>query len=237
MKIKNCIKYILLPAVLIPFLALSSQAAVIAVNAGHQACPNHEKEALGPSSAVMKNKVSKGTCGIVTQTEEYELNLQNALLLREELEKRGHTVVMVRETNDVNISNRERAELALANGAELIINLHANAAGTKQPKDMHGVMTLCRSAKNPFNPKLYAAERRLAACVQNGICSATGAKSIGIIETDSITGINWSTVPSVVAEVGYMTNAEEDLKLSDERYRRRIARGIANGIENYLNAR
>ncbi len=234
---KNCVKSILFSAVLISVFAVSAHAAVIAVNAGHQAKANLEKEALGPSSDVMKYKVSGGTCGIATRIPEYELNLQNALRLKKELVKRGHRVIMIRERNDVNISNRERVLKALENGAELIINLHANAPAATQPKDTHGIMTLCRSSRNPFNAGLYGKEKKLALFIQSNLCKATGAKSIGVIEVDNMTGINWSTVPSVIVEVGYMTNADEDRRMADKSYQDRIACGIADGIEDYLSMR
>jgi len=157
-----------------------------------------------------------------------------AKLLEKELIKRGHKTVMIRKTNDVNISNKERVEKALENGSELIVNLHANAAGAKQPKDMQGIMTLCRSRNNPFNAALYPRERKLAETVQTSLCAATGAVDLGVIERDTMSSINWSSVPSVIIEVGYMTNAEEDLKLQQEEYRQKIITAIADGIEEFL---
>lgn len=215
-------------------LPCSSYAAVIAVNAGHQAKANLEKEALGPGSEILKYKVSGGTRGVVTNVPEYELNLQIAKLLEQKLQERGHTVVMIRESNDVNISNKERVEKAVENSCELIISLHANAPGAGQPKDMQGIMTLCRSRNNQFNATLYPSERKLAEAVQASLCAATGAVNLGVIETDRMSGINWSPVPSVIIEVGYMTNAEEDLKLQQDEYRQKIVTAVADGIEEFL---
>ena len=236
MKIKACVKF-MLPVLLLVFCTAPCRAAVIAVNAGHQAKSDLEKEPIGPGSKILKYKVSCGPRGVASGMPEHELNLLNAVLLEKELAKRGHKVIMVRQSSDVNISNRERAAFALENGAELIINLHANARGARQPKDTHGAMTLCRSARNSFNPALYPKERKLAEAVQKGLCKATGAKNLGIVETDVMTGINWSSVPSVIVEVGYMTNETEDMLLQDEKYRAKAAFGIAEGIENYLRSR
>ena len=218
---------------LLIFTAISN-AAVIAVNAGHQRFADLEKEPVAPNSAVLKYKVSAGTCGIISKMPEYELNLQNALLLKQELVLRGHKVVMIRETNEVSISNKERVAFALENGAELIINLHANAPGKNQSKYIHGIMTLCRSANNTNSPSVYISERKLAELVQSSLCSETGAQNLGVRETDSMTGINWSSVPSIIVEVGYMTNIFEDIKLQEESYKRKIVCAIAEGIEKFL---
>ena len=47
---------------------------------------------------------------------------------------------------------------------------------------------------------------------------ATGAESDGIFRRDTYTGLNWSEVPSILVEMGFMTNEEEDYKLNDPAY-------------------
>ena len=56
----------------------------------------------------------------------------------------------------------------------------------------------------------------------------------GIQVNDTMTGINWSKIPVIILEMGFMTNESDDLKMSDPDFQDTMASGIADGIDAYF---
>ena len=199
---------------------------VIGIDPGHQAHGNSQKEAVAPGSREKKAKVSSGTDGVVTDIPEYITVLEISFQLRDALLAEGAEVYMTREEHDVDISNQERAKMMNDLGCDLVLRIHCDGADSSRANGIG----LYVNESFPISEASYAA----AEAILPRMCEATGAKERGIFESDSYTGLNWSEVPCILVECGFMSNPREDELLNTPEYQRLLARGMVEGICDYF---
>lgn len=208
-----------------------NRTQTVVLDPGHSAVVAEGTEPLGPGSTENKAADTSGTSGTASGLAEYELTLTVSRKLRDELQDRGYTVLMTRESNDVPVSCIERADVANNAEADAFVRIHANGS---EDSSVKGAMTICITPDNPFYPELYEQARALSDAIINNLSEATGCENDGVWETDSMSGNNWSQVPATIVEMGYMTNPEEDALMATDDYQNKIVRGIADGIDQYF---
>ena len=203
----------------------------IVIDPGHQTKGDTSKEPIGPGATETKYKVTTGATGTYTKQKESELVLKVSLKLEEELKKQGYKVIMTRTTNNVNISNSERAKIANDANADAFIRIHADSYDNSS---VNGISTLCQTSKNQYNGNLAEKSYKLSKALLDNMVQITGAKSRGVTRTDTMSGINWSKVPVSIIEMGFLSNEKEDKLLATSEYQEKIVAGIVSGISEFF---
>jgi len=207
-----------------------SRQSVVCIDPGHQARADSTPEPIGPGSTTVKPSVTGGATGTTTRVPESEIALQVSMNLKSELEARGIKVVMTRTTNDVNLSNSQRAQIANDAKADLFVRIH----GDGSPDSSSAGLSTLFPGKNKWTEPICADSKEAAGCIQSATVRSTGAVDRGIKARVDLSGFNWSKVPSVLVECGFLSNPVEDRLLASPHYQDKLASGIADGVVEYL---
>lgn len=155
-------------------------------------------------------------------TKEKDLALTIAQKLKRKLENIGYKVYMTRD-DDTYVELRSRAEIANNLGANAFLSIHINASTSQTPK---GVEMLYvpdgRDSKN------------FAQMLQTETVKATGAASIGLIQRPNLVVIRETKMAAVLAELGFLTNQNEERLMLDESYQDKLVQGMYNAITKYV---
>ena len=203
----------------------------IAIDPGHDSRANLGTEPIGPGSKRRKIKDGGGTRGVRTGTPEHVVNLSVGLRLRRLLTERGYCVTMTRErATGRSMGNVARARIANRAGAALFVRIHADGSENRSTR---GSSTLYPARRRGWTDDVLPASRTAAGLLQRELVRALGSADRGIVPRSDMTGFNWSDVPVVLVELGFLTNPSEDRLLARGAYRQRAAEGLARGIERF----
>lgn len=214
--------------------ASQSTGFTVVIDPGHQGSwvDMSAQEPVAPGSSETKAKATTGTQGTYSGVPEYEVNLQVSLALQKELTARGYRVIMTRTDNDTAISNKERAELATREGADITVRIHANGDSSSSAS---GALTMAPTSGNAYlEQNIVEKSNTLASCIINHYCAVTGLENLGILSADNMTGTNWSTVPVTILEMGFMSNQNDDLYITNSANHEAMVCSIADGIDEYF---
>lgn len=193
---------------------------VIVIDPGHQQDYDHDLEEIGAGTSAEKEKATPGAVGINSGIKEYDITLQYALLMKEYLEGCGAEVILTRDTNDVNLSNIDRAQIAIDNDADYFIRLHADAA---PDVDISGVKVYVPSTGD-YASSADSEGERLAETVADAI----GSTSLGVVQSNMYTGLNHAdSIKSYQLVIGYLSNPDDEKLLGAEGTAYKTAAAVA----------
>lgn len=173
-----------------------------------------------------------GTSGKASGISESELNLAYAKTLKQMCEQFGIAVVMTREDMnglyDENASNKKKSEMEKRkqiinnSGADIMVSIHMNAFP----------LPSCSGAQ-VFYAKGSQEGENLARSITLSICqSFDNARDYPTVGDYFV--LNYSNMPSVLIECGFLSNIEEEANLQKEEYRQSFCYAIMAGILSYF---
>ncbi len=205
---------------------VETKAHVIVIDPGHGPWVNLDMEPIAPGSEVMKRKYGVGTTGVVTGTLEREINLNVSLMLRDLLEADGFRVIMTRTDHETISSNIDRANLANDNNADMMLRIHSDSF---KDSNVHGASMLVPGSVG-YAVDIVDISRIYGEIILKTLTEEIGMKNRGVITRTDQTGFNWSKVPIMTVELGFLSNPDEDRLLSSSDYQTKLAHALYKGI-------
>lgn len=188
------------------------------------------------TNAVIQNSDNKKTLIVIdaghggkdpgavgSKAQEKDLTLRASKLLQSELEKQGFRVYMTRSTDEY-VGLYDRPAIANDLGATLFVSIHINAFTNDSAS---GVEVL-------YGNESMSSDKGLAQMIQSQLIKSLGAVDRGIGHLPRLVVLKETTMPSVLCELGFITNAVEQDKLISEEYLKKAAQAMATGIVNFL---
>lgn len=191
---------------------------------------------------------------------EAELVLDIALRLEKLLLKQRATEVILTRRSDAYVPLEDRTAMANREGADLFLSIHANASANMKTR---GVETYFLNLATTADAEAVAARensasarrmsdlpeiikaitlnnkrdesRDFAALVQRSLFQqlrATGMRNLGVKQAPFVVLIG-AEMPSILAEIAFVSNRQDQQLLKKGSYRQRIAEALLAGIARY----
>ncbi|MEH2219464.1 MAG: N-acetylmuramoyl-L-alanine amidase [Nostoc sp.] len=154
---------------------------------------------------------------------EKDVNLVVSKLLRDDLVKRGATVVMTRE-DDRELSLAERQAIISKEEPAIAISIHHNSL-----PDDGDAEKIKGFAAFWYQPQAH----NLAMFLQNYVVKKLGKPSYGVF-WDNLALTRPAAAPSVLLELGFMSNPDEFEQIVNPEEQKKMADAIAQGITEWF---
>lgn len=202
------------------------EAKTIVIDPGHSSVGNPDKEQIAPHSSETKAKDVLGATGVYTNIPEHDTTVSISLALEKKLIEKGFNVILTKNEVNKSLSNIDRAQIGNDNNADLVIRIHADSSNDTSVK---GASVLI-PPDNKYTSDISQVSKNYGEEIINIYTQELDIKNRGTIYRDDMTGFNWSTVPVVILEMGFLSNEKEDNFISSKENHEIIANSIANGV-------
>lgn len=155
------------------------------------------------------------------EAREKEMTLGIINQLKKRLEANGAFITMTR-SDDTFVSLEDRVKITNLVMPKAFVSVHINAL--ESTNDIKGVETYFQTEQS----------KPLAEAIHNSLYTSLGVPNRGIRKARFYV-INHTTVPAILAEVGYISNKDEREKLISSDYQGKIADALAQGVILYVN--
>ena len=157
---------------------------------------------------------------------ETDINIEIAKATETLLSDMGYQVLLIRE-DDENRSLEERVQIANRAQADIFISIHQNAC-EEQVSKVSGIEVWYNETKGE------AGSKRLAQLIHEDVLLYTGAKDRSLVADESLRVIRETDMPACLVETGFLSNKTERELLITEDYQKKLAEGIASGVDLYF---
>ncbi|MEX3745352.1 N-acetylmuramoyl-L-alanine amidase [Lysinibacillus xylanilyticus] len=155
---------------------------------------------------------------------EKNITLKIGTLVKEKLEAEGAKVLMTR-TGDTYPTLQDRVDFTNANYGEIFVSIHVNSA---QNTSAQGTETYYAISTGDMHQE----DVDLATFVNNQIVNNLKMKNRGVKEQQYYVIRNMN-IPSILVELGFLSNSEDRAKMTDDQYIELFSESIYKGILEY----
>ncbi len=187
---------------------------------------------------------------------EKDVNLKVSKLLKKELERKGFKVYLTRKT-DVYLTLQRRVDIAREKRADLFISIHANANHSRKVSGVEvyhlasshlnskkRLSKLAKQVSRPAEGHYSKSTQKIVSDLVKGRNNAFSLDAASIlVNTFKKLGfkvktprgapfyvLKYNHVPSVLVEIGYLSNHYEEKLLRSSRYQQQVVRAIALSV-------
>jgi N-acetylmuramoyl-L-alanine amidase len=156
---------------------------------------------------------------------EKDINLAVVKELKTLLEDRGARVMLTRES-DADVTMADRVRKVVTSGADILISIHSNSIGlTTNPENTRGTATFYK----------HICYRPLSLAIVKQVLK-TGLPLFGNVGSFNFSLNAPTELPNVLVEMAFVSNPLDEMNLTDQEFRHKIAERIIDGVEDFLDS-